>query len=236
MHWPMVTMPSGAAWLRMFSKLKTLRKREELNEVAMMISTMTAMGHSVKMSTFFDRPAASAALPSGAPSRAGPAPLAPLSTRPSAATLFMPSVPVLMRPAPPPTPRSGRGSGRNWCARAGTSATTRPARRATIRSTNCKRSRMSVETTITAFPRLARSRTMRWISALAWTSTPWVGSSSTSTSALERERLGQQHLLLVATAQVAHGGVDRGRGDAQLAHVVLAPPLVPGARTAAPAG
>ena len=46
MHWPMVTLPSGAAWLRMFSKLKTLRKRCELNAVAMMIRTMTAIGHS----------------------------------------------------------------------------------------------------------------------------------------------------------------------------------------------
>ena len=60
------------------------------------------------------------------------------------------------------------------------STMTRGARRAS--------SSVSVEQTTTAAPRAAASSTRRWMSALEPTSTPWVGSSSTSTRGVQRSQ------------------------------------------------
>ena len=53
-------------------------------------------------------------------------------------------------------------------------------------------------------------RSARWISALAPTSTPWVGSSRISTAGSGREPAAQGDLLLVAAGERRHRGEERG--------------------------
>ncbi len=61
----------------------------------------------------------------------------------------------------------------------------------------------------------ASSSMSAWISALAPTSTPRVGSSRISMRAVGREPLGEHHLLLVAARQPGRDGVARRRPHAQ---------------------
>ena len=75
--------------------------------------------------------------------------------------------------------------------------------------TTCSRSAIrsasgrSEVTTSTAVPLSASSVMIRWISSLAPTSTPWVGSASTSTSGRSHQLAGQHDLLRVATGHRA---------------------------------
>ena len=64
-----------------------------------------------------------------------------------------------------------------------------------------------------ALPSSASDRTSRWISALAPTSMPRVGSSRIRTLRVGRQPARQDHLLLVAAAQVPDRLVGRRRGD-----------------------
>ena len=67
-----------------------------------------------------------------------------------------------------------------------------------------------------ARPRPASSLMRRWISALAPTSTPWVGSSRIRTTGARRQPAGERHFLLVASRQVTRGGFERGGLDSEL--------------------
>ena len=124
-------------------------------------------------------------------------------------------------------PRRGRRPGwppartpRWWC---------RPGRPAAGRRCAAPPSRSDV-TTSTAEPLSASSVMMRWISSLAPTSTPWVGSASTSTLGTF-DQLPGQHDLLGVTA--GHGadrlalvrGLDGQSGDQVLGHRLLPPPV-----------
>ena len=64
----------------------------------------------------------------------------------------------------------------------------------------------------------------RWISALAPTSTPWVGSSRISTDGPRGQPPGQRDLLLVAAGEMGDRRVEGGRLDREAVDEGAAPP------------
>ena len=73
----------------------------------------------------------------------------------------------------------------------------------------------SAEMNSTDMPSSQSDSTSRWISALAPTSMPRVGSSRISSRGSVSEPAGEQHLLLVAAGQVADDGVRVGGADVE---------------------
>ena len=96
----------------------------------------------------------------------------------------------------------------------------RPRRSTMTRVASRASSSVSVEHTTTAAPLAAAASTRRWMSAFEPTSTPWVGSSSTSTRGSHAQPAGHHDLLLVAARQLGDQLLRLGR-----AHVELADPL-----------
>src|SRR3954469_19012730 len=102
-----------------------------------------------------------------------------------------------------------------------------PSRMTMMRSQSARISGRSLDATRQPAPRTASRRMISWISNLAPTSTPLVGSSSRPTfgglvreHALwgGREPLGDHDLLLIAAAQRVGRHFDAGRLDAPLVH------------------
>src|SRR4029453_11034326 len=83
-------------------------------------------------------------------------------------------------PSPDPSPAAAARTSA-WEAPRPKVATIDPARTTSTLSASSSTSSRSEETTSTAVPWSARARICLWISSLAPTSTPWVGSSSTTT-------------------------------------------------------
>ena len=90
-----------------------------------------------------------------------------------------------------------------------------PSRTTSTRSQRPISSGSSEETTTMPTPFRARSRRMRWISALAPTSTPRVGSSRKMTRGIDRQHLGDGDLLLVAARERGDRVVDAAALEAE---------------------
>ena len=93
--------------------------------------------------------------------------------------------------------------------------TTAPSRSTSTRSAPSTTSSSSEEMSRTPRPCAASSSMSAWISALAPTSMPRVGSSRMQHLGVQAEHPGQQHLLLVAAGQLAYPLVRAGDLDPQ---------------------